>query len=341
MSEKSAIEWTDATWNPVLGCDKVSQGCRGCYAIPQSWMKQHNPNEKIRAAYEGLVVQIGPGSYNWTGRVNLLPDRLTLPLTWKQPRKIFVTSLSDLFHKEIPDDFIDQVFAVMALTPRHTYQILTKRPERMQRWVTEGDPLEDRAALVSREAAHIGGVVWDSRGSEEHLYSDVAGMPGKHGSKERTEHLAKRRVWPGWPLPNVWLGTSTEDQATADERIPHLLRTPAAVRFLSCEPLLGPMDVTCIGMAGEDEDCPHLIHRGPCTAPTDKLDWVIAGGESGPNFRPMDLDWARSLRDQCEAAGAAFNFKQVGGRTPKAGGRLLDGVEHSAFPTVATSAGAS
>lgn len=289
MSENSAIEWCDATWNPMLGCSKVSAGCRGCYAIPQAWMKQSNPSAKVREAYSGLVEKRPNGSLNWTGRVNLVPERLTLPLTWKKPKRIFVNSLSDLFHESVPNDYIDSVFAVMALAQHHTFQVLTKRPERMAAYLTSAT----RAYAIGSTAVTFAedlGMEWD-------LY-----------------YTWDRRVdgIPCWPLPNVWLGTSTEDQQTADERIPHLLATPAAVRWLSCEPLLGPINL---------ERHPHGAQPDPQSGVypawySQQIDWVIAGGESGPKARPMHPDWARSLRDQCVSAGVAFHFKQWGEWAP-------------------------
>lgn len=314
MSENSAIEWCDATWNPVLGCAKVSEGCRRCYAIPQAWMKQSNPSAKVREAYSGLVEKRTDGSLNWTGRVNLVSERLELPLTWKKPKRIFVNSLSDLFHEAVPDEFIDRVFATMAMTD-HTFLVLTKRPHRMSRYLTNS----------LRESAVI-----------EAMDDDYDAVPAGQ--------------W-AWPLPNVWVGTSTEDQRTADERIPHLLRVPAPVRFLSCEPLLGPVDLRSIpdpsapgawrfdALAGgwylpaSEDGYPEVTGDGPDMGGL--ISWVIVGGESGPNARPLDLDWARSLRDQCVSAGVAFHFKQVGGRTPKAGGRELDGRTWDEFPPVA------
>mgnify|MGYP001250053064 CR=1 FL=1 len=285
MSENSAIEWCDATWNPVLGCAKVSEGCRGCYAIPQAWMKRSNPSATVREAYSGLVEKRPDGSLNWTGRVNLVPERLPLPLTWKRPKRIFVNSLSDLFHESVPDEFIDRVFATMAITD-HTFLVLTKRPHRMFSYLTNS----------LRESAVI-----------EAMDDDYDAVPAGQWT---------------WPLPNVWVGTSTEDQRTADERIPHLLRVPAAVRFLSCEPLLGPINLhPWMGhWAGVDvvEGAPIAVGArlipNPIRVP--KIHWVICGGESGPKARPMHPDWARSLRDQCISAGVAFHFKQWGEWAP-------------------------
>lgn len=227
------IEWTDETWNPVTGCTKVSEGCDHCYA------------ETIAHRFAGTKAY--PNGFD----VTLRPERLDQPLRWKRPRKVFVNSMSDLFHKDVPDDYIARVFAVMALAPQHTFQVLTKRPGRMR-------------SLLSSEQF------------------------------ESAVFLATEGRFP-WPLPNVWLGTSVENQKWADVRIPLLLDTPAAIRFLSCEPLLGPIDLFAWN-----------IDRGT------RVDWVIVGGESGPRARPMHPDWARQLRDDCLTAGIPFHFKQWG-----------------------------
>lgn len=249
MGDNSPIEWTDATWNPTVGCKRVSAGCDHCYAFQL--------HDQRHIAWKRGRFPDAPAQYHKPfSQVQLMPDRLDLPRRWRKPRMVFVNSMSDLFHVDVPDEFVDAVWRTMAQTPQHTYQILTKRPERMRAWVRE------------------------------------------------------RTGWRGGNvLPNVWLGTSVEHQAAADERIPLLMDVPAAVRFLSCEPLLGPVDLR-----------PYLMVDG-----MRMLDWVIVGGESGPHYRAMNLDWARSLRDQCNAAGVPFFYKQAGGRTPKAGGRELDG----------------
>jgi protein gp37 len=264
MGDKSGIEWTDATWNPVTGCDRVSEGCDHCYAqtLARRLKLMGNPRYQL----DGDPQTSGPGF-----GLNLHPDKLIEPLTWSRPRRIFVNSMSDLFHDDVPDGFIANVFGVMAAAQQHQFQILTKRPGRMA-------SLLPRIKDEARELA-----VW-------------------HRYKSRTG-LDPAMIL--WPLPNVWLGTSVENQRWADIRIPKLLQTPAAVRFLSCEPLLGRIDL-------------HLdIVRGD-------LAWVIVGGESGVGARPMDASWARSLRDQCVGSAVPFFFKQWGGITPKAGGRTLD-----------------
>lgn len=250
MGDKTGIEWTDATWNPVTGCDKVSPGCDRCYA------------ETFAERWRGTR-----GHYFETGfDVQLRPDKLDLPLRWTKPRRIFVNSMSDLFHDKVPDEYIARVFAVMALADHHTFQLLTKRHGRM------------RSLLNSREFGMMFQEAWENE-------------PGPDGPEAYS---------PPWPLPNVWLGVSAEDQKRADLRIPALLDTPAAVRWISVEPLLGPVN----------------LHTDPIEAGTpfwgSQLDWVVVGGESGPGARPMHPDWARSLRDQCVAAGVPFLFKQWG-----------------------------
>lgn len=244
MGDKTKIEWADATWNPVTGCTKVSPGCDHCYA------------ESIADRFAGTPAY--PDGFT----VTLRPERLDQPLRWRRPRRVFVNSMSDLFHRDVPDQYIAGVFAVMARAPQHTFQILTKRHGRMRSLLNE-------------------------------------------------HNFAARVMGPDdfeWPLPNVWMGVSVEDQRLADVRVRVLLRTPAAVRFLSCEPLLGPID-----LAKSIE--PNFAVSG--LKNLDGLHWVIVGGESGPKARPMHPDWARGLRDQCTSAGIPFHFKQWGEWAPE------------------------
>ena len=296
----TTIEWTDATWNPVVGCTKVSAGCANCYAETMSArlagmaeadeLAGRDPGRK--GDYR-LVVTDGPGAKRrFSGRVQLRPEALDDPFRWRKPRRVFVNSMGDLFHGAVPFDFIDRVFAAMALTPQHTYQILTKRPERMAEYFDE--PHRHEAITYASNSAFDGG------------------HPGGI---------------PSLPLPNVWLGTSVEDQRAADSRIRRLLDCPAAVRFLSCEPLIGPVDLG-------DYLCRTWI-RGGLTIGT-YLDWVIAGGESGPGARPMDAAWVRQLRDDCVSAGVPFFFKQWGGPRKHTTGRELDGRTWDEMPTETT-----
>jgi protein gp37 len=244
MADKSAIEWTEATWNPSTGCDRVSSGCDNCYALTLANRLKAMGSAKYQK--DGDPRTSGPGFGLTVHR-----GALDVPKRWAAPRLIFVNSMSDLFHESVPLDFIREVFAVMAATPQHSYQVLTKRSKRLQTVAADLD----------------------------------------------------------WPR-NLWMGVSVESRRYRF-RIDHLRTLPAAVRFVSAEPLLGPLgDINLEG-----------IH------------WLIAGGESGPNARPMDHDWVTELRDQCTTAGVAFFFKQWGGRTPKSGGRELDGALWSELPT--------
>ena len=241
MPNKTGIEWTDTTWNPVTGCTKISPGCAHCYA-------------------ETITLRFKRGGPFLPGKttIRLHPDRLDHPAKWRTPRRVFVNSMSDLFHEEVPFDFVDRVFDSMRACPDHIYQILTKRPERMLEY-----------------ARSVNGA--------------------------------------GWPN-HVWAGVSVENQYWVDRRIPFLQQVPASVRFLSCEPLLKPLDLDLTG-----------IH------------WVIVGGESGHRARKMEESWVLDIKAQCETANVAFFFKQWGGRTSKAGGRLLNGALWGAFPEMAVS----
>jgi protein gp37 len=260
MAQSSKIEWTDATWNPVIGCSKVSPGCEHCYAERMAWRLAHNP---ATPEYRG-VVENG----RWNGLTRMVSEKLVEPLRWRRPRMVFVCSMSDLFHESVPDGWIYEVFGVMALARQHAFQVLTKRPGRMQEYLSS---YKGRGDIMA--AAYC---------IRENLKLNVG-----------TEAIK-------WPLPNVWLGVSAENQKAADERMPLLLRTPAAVWFVSMEPLLGPVTLRF----------PWLFNGRVTNHPV--LDWLIVGGESGPGARPMHPDWARSLRDQCQAAGVPFFFKQWG-----------------------------
>lgn len=332
----SKIEWTDATWNPVVGCSPVSEGCRNCYAAKEAIRLGGNPNEKISTMYAGTSEMRGAGSKRravFTGRVNLVPDRLDQPLRWRKPRRVFVNSMSDLFHESVPFEFIDRVFAVMALCPQHTFQVLTKRPERMAEYLNKAGAV--RSICVAADEV-IGSLLppvgdrdefdpsvvreWKSWyrqfGGADHVKRLTAWTQGGGAAEEKfiREGGGLYPSWINWPLPNVQLGTSVEDQAAADERIPHLLRTPAAVRFLSCEPLLGPVDIDR-AMYGDAYryGMNHFGHTDGFGYEA-LIHWVIVGGESGPGARPCDVAWIRSIKDQCQAAGVPVFVKQLGAR---------------------------
>jgi len=245
MASTTAIEWTDATWNPVTGCTKISPGCENCYA------------ERFSERFRGVAGHPFETGFD----LQLRPDRLRQPLEWRRARMIFVNSMSDLFHKEVPLDFIDRVFDTMEAASWHSFQVLTKRSSRMRDYVNE---------------------------------------------RYRTR-----------PAPShIWLGASVED-AAKKSRIRHIQGMNASTRFLSLEPLIGPMGQLDLTL----------------------LDWIIVGGESGPRARPIQVEWAREIRDQCVTAGVAFFFKQWGGVRPKAGGRILDGVEWNEMPSITTARG--
>jgi protein gp37 len=293
MARNSKIEWTDDTWNVVTGCKIVSPGCTDCYAMRLAGTRLRNhPSRK------GLTTLTKAGPV-WNGKFHFNRGWLLDPLRWKDPRNIFVCAHGDLFYEEVPDEVIDQVFAVMSLALQHTLQVLTKRAERMRAYCSDPQTPRRIAALIFK---------WGKE-KDGNLKYETIKKPGD-GLTLRT-----------WPLPNVWFGVSAERQREADERIPHLLATPAAVRFLSAEPLLGPIDLSHhFGITPNHGDLRGL------------LNWVIVGGESGPNARPMHPQWARDLRDQCQAAGVPFFFKQWGGVNKKKAGRELDGQYHNEMP---------
>lgn len=292
------ISWTDATWNPVVGCSIVSPACTNCYAMSMAARIERMSGGKTHYAGTTKVVN---GKPVWTGKLALAPDHiLTAPLRWRRPRRVFVNSMSDLFHEDMPEEWIDRVFAIMVLSPQHTFQILTKWPERMRVYLSH--------QLRQKHIAHKVGKMVDARGFDGDVASDAI-LDGP------------------WPPPNVWLGVTAEDQVRADERIPHLLATPAAVRFVSAEPLLRSINFRRISYGISDgwlagypavtriEVTINSLTGAPKTG-IPGLDWVIVGGESGPGARPTHPDWVRSIRDQCAAAGVAFHFKQWGEWAP-------------------------
>lgn len=245
------IEWADETWNPTTGCKPVSEGCRNCYAAAFA-------QRGLIPEHHGLTKLLGRRAV-FNGRIKLHESRLDVPLHWAKPRRVFVDSMSDLYHGGVPTWFIDRVFATMALCPWHTFLILTKRPQRAAEYTSGGEQTAQRIArcIVAR--------------------------------RRPTEFAIGESTALRWPLPNVWLGTSCENQATADARIPELARSAAAIRFLSCEPLLGPIRLALDG-----------------------VDWLIVGGESGPAARPCHLVWIREIVYQCQSAGVPVFIKQLG-----------------------------
>ena len=289
MGQTTSIQWTDATWNPVRGCSRVSEGCRNCYAERQAArfaapgigvlgeegkIPSERPSAYKAGPFYGFVTKVN-GHAAWTGKVELVEKHLLDPLKWKDPRRVFVNSMSDLFHENLSFEDIDQVFAIMGISSRHTYQILTKRPKRMFEYFSD----------MGRVGSEVAGRIWDI--CDKYKRQDLL-------------------LLPKFPLPNVWLGVSVEDQKTADERIPLLLQTPAAIRFVSYEPALGPVDFERGGFS--------LVRK--VKSPSGKvwpgLNWIIVGGESGPGARPFDIGWAWTTIEQCRAAGVACFVKQLG-----------------------------
>ena len=310
----STIEWTDKTWNPIRGCTRVSSGCVNCYA-ERTAARFAGPG----GAYEGLV-RIGEA--RWTGKVAFVEDKLDEPLRWRKPARIFVNSMSDLFHEDLTNEQIAAVFTVMALAEHHTFQVLTKRPKRMQEWFAWAAEQEDDDG--------VGGVAALNNAQEgplqDRLHRRTCGLLSPYGAF--CDCASPARVW---PLPNVWLGVSVENQKAADERIPLLLATPAAVRFLSVEPLLGPVDLDLPRCETHDRD--HVVqgpegeHCNECAAngfsgemPSGHwldplnggIDWVIVGGESGPGARRCDLAWIRRVVADCAIADVPVFVKQLG-----------------------------
>lgn len=328
MSDKSGISWTDSTWPIVVGCERVSRGCERCYAEQMSARLA----AMGQATYAGLTRRLPSGGVRWSGVVRTLPERLDWPLKWRKPRRVFVTSMGDLFHADVPDEFLDKVFAVMAATPQHTYQVLTKRPERMLAYLST----PDRDEAIGWAATDL------YEAMNRPAFSPVMSLIHRQGYKP-PEHLhGVCAPQPAWPPPNVWLGVSVEDQGTADERIPLLLQTPAAVRFLSCEPLLGPVDLSKYLSIYAHEGPPccaertgyHRLGESVGKPQRSHIDWVIVGGESGPDYRPMQLEWLESLVDQCRAAGVAVWVKQDSSGRSGQWGRIPERLRIREFPTL-------
>lgn len=335
MGDKTGIQWTDATWNPIAGCSVVSPACTNCYAMAQAARIERMMAGIAPTHYTGTTKRVAGGTKSvWTGVIKEAPERQFMqPMRWTKPRRIFVNSMSDLFHENVADETIDRIFAVMALAPQHTFQCLTKRPARMREYICG---IQSKIPFLGRMPL-------------ERIHIEAAGhMEGDGGFIEklkRAGNLYSLYLDCPWPLRNVWLGTTAEDQQRADERIPDLLATPAAVRFVSIEPMLGPVDLTKIQVVDEgEEDTINALtgeqfsNRTGCQVnERPAIDWVIAGGESGPGARPMHPDWARSLRDECKAAGVPFFVKQmhVGGKLAKDIDAFPEDLRAREFPNVA------
>jgi protein gp37 len=287
MSDGTNIEWADATWQPVLGCTRVSPGCQNCYAISvvhRGMSPQHKGLTKVRPKDASR-----PG-VDWNGTVRLQPDKLAEPLRWRKPRRVFVCSLADLFHDAVPFEYIAAVFGVMAACPRHTFLVLTKRPERAREFFSWCHTWEHGEHRTFRfPFAHFADQ--HGIGCTEEMRRATASHPD-HSNRARDLY---------WPLPNVHLGTSVEDQATADERIPALLQCPAALHWVSAEPLLGPVRMDYAFWAT------HL-HGTP------SVRWLVIGGESGPGARKFNIEWARDLMGYAVGSGCAVFVKQLGSR---------------------------
>ncbi len=343
MGDDSKIQWTDATWNPTRGCSRVSPGCDNCYAMGQAhrFSAPGRGKDGVPQPYAGLTT-IRRGKVDWSGRVILIPEMLDRPLRWKRPRRVFVNSMSDLFHEALSNEEIAAVFGVMAAAPQHQFQVLTKRAKRMREWfewcerrgeqglaMFPDDPLSWRIGQMLACELRKHGLNGHRPGTRATGYQDFSPQSQP------------------WPLPNVWLGCSTENQEQADKRIPDLLACPAAVRLVSAEPLLGPIELNLPTRKYErapsvtrgdlnpaerqffsDPGCAHCCNGDRCDDPTHLerrrcpycrgtgsarvLDWVIVGGESGPGARTCEVNWVRSIVEQCHGASVACFVKQLG-----------------------------
>jgi protein gp37 len=261
MGDKTGIQWTDATWNPLRGCSRVSKGCENCYAekVAHRFSGSGQP-------YEGLIA-LGKKGARWNGKISLVPEKLNDPLRWTRPRMVFVNSMSDLFHENVSNEYIAAVFGVMAAAKTHTFQVLTKRPQRMLKWF---DWIEEKRRVQKDPLSTVQCVY------EAQQHSCCNGFTGYSTP---------------WPLKNVWLGVSCEDQETADSRMPLLMECPAIVRWASFEPALGPAN----------------FNLWP-------LDWIVVGGESGPGSRSFDWRWAQNVVENARGTGTRVFVKQLGSK---------------------------
>lgn len=293
---KTKIQWTETTWNPIRGCSPVSPGCANCYAMAVA-ARFNGPGQP----YEGLATR--DPRPRWTGEVRLVPERLADPLRWQRPRLVFVNSMSDLFHESLSNEQIAAIFGVMAAAPRHTFQVLTKRAARMAQWFK----------WVEEDRRNGGHPAWSVLRAAYGSLSIGCEPPKAVEAAFDDDH-------PAWPLPNVWIGVSAENQATAEERIPLLLECPAAVRWVSAEPLLGPIDFRRLTLVAPkppygpgawlDSLTGHV--EGPDDVLDARVDWIVVGGESGSNARPCDVAWIEEIVEDCVDLGVPVFVKQLG-----------------------------
>jgi protein gp37 len=332
----TGIQWTDETWLMWPGCVPASPGCANCYAVRDAWRMSFNPNPKVSAPYQGIVKKVlddgteilagedhprrrEPGVLKFTGLTRFLPERLSILLRWRKPRRIFVSANSDLFlpsrvATEEGRRQIAAVFGVMAACQQHTFQVLTKWPGEALKWF----------AWLQTADFGVMAVAADQEASNALAAASNVLRPKHVDDDDRAWRAIRKASGDMWPLPNVWIGTSVEDQTRADDRIPKLLQVPAALRFLSCEPLLGNLDLGCIPVdegpgANVGADYYHALHgfayyrnAEPAGGAGPSIDWVIVGGES--NGRPCDVGWIRSIVEQCKSAGVPVFVKQLGSR---------------------------
>lgn len=325
----SKIEWTDKTWNPIVGCKKVSDGCRNCYAM---YVADRQDKQMHQEKYAGLVTVLNNKERNWNGEVKFVWEDLFKPLFWKKPCKIFVNSMSDLFYEKLTVEQIACIFAVFILAPQHQYMVLTKRAKRMSEILNSKEFVDKLhyvlqyvkwwygTEIAARKNPALKKYPWSE--NEKILefirkyYDENKSFNGLDGPEKVMSYGELKGML---PLPNVFLGVSVEDQKAADERIQWLLATPAHTRFLSCEPLLGPLDLGHVKYGNIYVDCMKKINvqcwnesQTACKVHTAKIDWVIVGGESGRYARPMNREWALKLRDACISNNVPFFFKQWG-----------------------------
>lgn len=296
MGDKTGIIWTDSTWNPLIGCSLKSDGCKHCYA-----MKVAHRFQGAHEHYKGTtkLTKFGP---HWTGVVNQAPlGIIEQPLRWTRPRMVFVNSMSDLFHESVPFEFVAAIFGIMASCPQHTFQVLTKRPERMLEFLTVWLP---RFAYEQRDVGAAPSELHACLRAAFDLLGGEDGIPKKY--REALDVVWREgNEMELWPLPNVWLGTSIEDQRAADERLLTLLQVPAAIRWVSAEPLLGPVTLGLLGtLPGKLFPGYQMVWQ--------RLHWVVVGGESGPGAREMKVEWATDLQRECREAQVPFLMKQLG-----------------------------